>query len=160
MRLTTGQVVRFAAAMSKLRIVRPTDDARLEDWRHVHNTIIPTALLSLDDVRERSRRNRLEVAYLGDQVIGCTTVRPPTSDSATATVIARVLPAYRRQGFGEELYARALDHARQLSPEIIETVVLASNVDGLRFATRHGYVEVETYVLPGDTIPYITLQLR
>lgn len=160
MRLTTGAVMRFAAAMSKLRIEKPTDDARLEDWRHVHNTIIPTAPLSLDDVRERVQRHRLEVAYLGDQVVGCTTVRPPTIESAAATVIARVLAAYRRQGFGEELYARALDQARQLSPEVIETVVLASNVDGLRFATRHGFVEVETYVLPGDTIPYITLELR
>lgn len=143
--------------MSKLRIEQPADDAGLEDWRHVHNEIIPTAPLSLDDVRERAQRHWLEVAYLDDQLIGCSTVRPPADEPAT--VIARVLPAYRRRGFGEELYGRALDRARQFGPAAIETVVLASNADGLRFATRHGFVEVETYVLPGDTIPYITLQL-
>ena len=148
----------FAASVSGLRVEKLTDDVRLEDWRHVHNAVIPTHQLSLDDVRERVLRNRLEVAYLGDELVGCTTVRPP-SDSTTATVIARVLPAYRRQGFGTELYERALEEARALGPEVIETVVLESNPDGLRFALRHGFVEVERYILPGDTIPYITLRL-
>jgi hypothetical protein len=42
---------------------------------------------------------------------------------------------------------------------VIETVVLASNEDGLRFAQHHGFVEVERYVLPGDTIPFLELRL-
>ena len=71
--------MRFPAAVSNLRIEKPNDDARLEDWRSVHNTIIPTAPLSSADVRERVVRNHLEVAYLDDQLVGCTTLRPPTS---------------------------------------------------------------------------------
>lgn len=74
-------------------------------------------------------------------------------------MIARVLPEHRRHGFGEQIYQRALAKARELGAQVIETVVLASNEDGLRFATRHGFVEIERYVLPGDTIPFVDLRL-
>jgi GNAT superfamily N-acetyltransferase len=145
--------------MSDLRIEQPTGDAQLEDWRYVHNVIIPTHALSTADVRERARRHHLEVAYLGDEIVGCSTLRPPADDARTATVIARVLAAHRRRGFGEELYARGLHRARELGAEVIETVVLSSNLDGLRFAQKHGFVEIERYLLPGDTIPWIDLRL-
>lgn len=145
--------------MSVLRIERPDGDAGLKDWRHVHNVVVPTHILSLDEVRERAQRHRLEVAYLGGVLVGCSTVRPPTDDTLTATVIARVLAAHRRQGFGDELYARGLSRALELGAEVIETVVLSSNEDGLRFAEKHGFVETERYLLPGDTIPWIDLRL-
>lgn len=131
----------------------------LKDWQYVHNVIIPTHSLSLDDVRERVRRNHLEIAYLDGDLVGCSTVRPPTDETPTATVIARVLADHRGRGFGEELYARGLDRARELGAEVIETVVLSSNEDGLRFALKHGFVEIERYLLPGDTIPWIDLRL-
>ncbi|MEV6113131.1 GNAT family N-acetyltransferase [Streptomyces sp. NPDC052109] len=145
--------------MSDLRIQQPDDDVTLGDWRYVHNEIIPTHLLSLDEVRERAQRHHLEVAYLGGVVVGCSTVRPPSHDTSTATVIARVLAPHRGQGFGAELYARGLDRARAWGAEVIETVVLSSNEDGLRFARRHGFVEIERYLLPGDTIAWIDLRL-
>jgi GNAT superfamily N-acetyltransferase len=145
--------------MSDLRIERADGDAMLRDWQHVHNEIIPTGVLSLEEVRERAGRYRLDVAYLGDVLVGCMTVRPPVPDEPAATVIARVLPAHRGQGFGARLCARGLAQARELGATVIETVVLASNPDGLRFAQAHGFVEVERYVLPGDTVPYITLRL-
>ncbi|MFD7440092.1 GNAT family N-acetyltransferase [Streptomyces sp. NPDC059909] len=145
--------------MSDLRFQQPHGDAALEEWRYIHNMIIPTHVLSLDEVRERAGRNHLEVALLGDVPVGCSTVRPPTDDTATATVIARVLAAHRGRGFGEELYERGLARARELGAEVIETVVLSSNGDGLRFALKHGFVEIERYLLPGDTIPWIDLRL-
>lgn len=145
--------------MPDLRIEPLDEDAKIEDWQYVHNTIIPTHILSLDEVRERSRRHHLEVAYFGDVLVGCSTVRPPSDDPSAATVIARVLPDHRRQGFGEQLYVRALERARELGGEAIETVVLSSNVDGLRFALEHGFVETERYLLPGDTVPWIILRL-
>lgn len=131
----------------------------LEQWRFVHNTIIPTHLLTLDDVRDRSKRHHLEVAYLGEVLVGCSTVRPPAEDAPAATVIARVLADHRRQGIGEALYLRGLARARELDAEAIETVVLSSNEDGLLFALKHGFVETERYVLPGETIPWIDLRL-
>ncbi|MER6567829.1 GNAT family N-acetyltransferase [Streptomyces sp. NPDC001093] len=145
--------------MSELRIQQPGDDVTLRDWQYVHNAIIPTHLLSMDQVRERAQRHHLEVAYLGDVLVGCSTVRPPSNDTLTATVIARVLATHRGRGFGEELYARGLSRARELGAKLIETVVLSSNEDGLRFAHKHGFVEIERYLLPGETIPWIDLRL-
>jgi GNAT superfamily N-acetyltransferase len=141
-----------------LRIQRPESDAELEDWRHVHNTVIPTHQLSFDDVRERSRRHHLEVAYVADVLVGCSTVRPSQDDEPATIVIARVLAAHRRNGYGEQLYERGLARARALNAETIGTVVLASNEDGLRFALRHGFEEIERYVLPGETVPWIDLR--
>ncbi|MGP8296791.1 GNAT family N-acetyltransferase [Streptomyces inhibens] len=145
--------------MNDLRIEPVDGDAMVKDWQYVHNAIIPTDPLSLDDVRERVQRHHVEVAYLGDVLVGCSTVRPPTSDASVATVIARVLPAHRRQGFGGQIYARGLARARELGAGVIETVVLESNPDGLRFAQRHGFVEIERYLLPGDSVPFIDLRL-
>ncbi|MGW1373777.1 N-acetyltransferase family protein [Streptomyces sp. NPDC002446] len=145
--------------MSRLRIQQPDDDATLTDWQYVHNVIIPTHVLSLDEVRERAQRHHLEVVYLDDVLVGCSTVRPPTDGTSTATVIARVLAGHRRQGIGGRLYARGLHRARESGAEVIETVVLSSNEDGLRFAQKHGFVETERYLLPGDTIPWIDLRL-
>lgn len=104
--------------MSDLRIQQPDGDATLKDWQYAHNLSIPTHSLSLDEVRERAQRNHLEVAYLDGDLVGCSTVRPPTDETPTATVIARVPAAHRRQGFGEELYARGLNLARELGAEV------------------------------------------
>jgi len=158
-RLTFQWPMPLSVAMPLLRI-EPVGDATLEDWRHVHNAIIPTDPLSPDDVRERVVRNRLEVAYLDDVLVGCATVRPPVGDTATATVIVRVLPAHRRKGYGEEFFAREMAHARASGARTIETIVLASNVDGLRFALSHGFVEVSRYLPPEDDDPFITLRLQ
>jgi GNAT superfamily N-acetyltransferase len=149
----------LGAGVAELRIEPVAGDAMVEDWREVHNAIIPTAPLSTDDVRERVRRHHLEVAYLGDQLIGCSTVRPPSEETPAVTVIARVLPEYRNRGYGEQVYRRGLAKAAEYGTDAIETVILASNVEGLHFAQRHGFVEVERYVLDGDTIPFITLRL-
>jgi GNAT superfamily N-acetyltransferase len=144
--------------MTRLRIEPVDRDAALDDWRHVHNTVIPTAPLSVEEVRERIRRNRLDVGYLDGIVVGCTTVRPPAEDPTTATVIARVLPEHRGRGLGTALYAHGLARAREFGVTAVETIVLASNVEGLRFALRHGFAEVDRYLLPGDTVPFVTLR--
>ncbi|WP_187369598.1 GNAT family N-acetyltransferase [Fodinicola acaciae] len=148
--------------MSTLRFqpVRPDDAVTLADWLRIHNLIIPTAVLSMDDMHQRVRRNHLTVAYRGDTAVGCSTVRPPADDTKAATVIARILPEHRRQGHGQQLYENALAEAYDLGADVIQTVVLASNEDGLRFAERRGFVEIDRYVLDGDTIPFIDLQLR
>jgi GNAT superfamily N-acetyltransferase len=142
-----------------LRIGLVDGEDGLRDWRFVHNLIVPPAAMSLAEVRERNGRNRLENAYLGDVLVGCSTVRPPQGESAVATVIARVLPEYRRRGFGAALYENGLARARELGADAIETVVLAANEDGVRFAGTHGFVETERYVLDGETDLWLTLRL-
>jgi GNAT superfamily N-acetyltransferase len=131
----------------------------LGDWQRIHNLIIPTAPLSEAEVEERAGRNHLEVAYAGGEPVGCSTVRPPGGEPAAAVVIARILPARRRHGYGEQVYRRALAVARDLGAQLIDTVVLASNEDGLRFADQHGFTETDRYTLPGDTIAFVDLRL-
>ena len=146
--------------MDDVRFVEVADEQSVADWQRVHNEIIPTDPLSLDDVRERSARHRLELAYLADAVVGNSTVRRPTDDEG-AMVIARVLPPYRRRGIGTLLFHRGLEVALSWADERpVQTVVLASNEDGLAFALAQGFVEVERYTLPGATIPYVALELR
>ncbi|MER6182538.1 GNAT family N-acetyltransferase [Streptomyces sp. NPDC001652] len=143
--------------MPDVRIEPAVGDAMLEQWRYVHNVIIPADELDLATVRKRGERYRLENAYVGDVLVGCSTVRPP--EGGAATVIARVLPEHRRQGFGTALYENGLAHARVLGATTIETCVLAVNEDGLRFAEKHGFTEVERYVLPPETDLWVDLRL-
>jgi len=142
-----------------VRFVQVGDEPTIADWRDIHNEIIATDPLSLDEVRERSGRHRLEVAYVGGDPAGNSTVRRPTDDEG-AMVIARVLPPYRRRGLGTLLFERGLEVALAWADDRpVETVVLASNEGGLAFALARGFVEVERYTLPGGTIPYVALAL-
>jgi hypothetical protein len=74
-------------------------------------------------------------------------------------VIARLFPAHCAQGFGEELYVRGPSQAGGLSAKVIETVVLSSSEDGLRFARKYALVEAERYLPPGGNHPWINLRL-
>jgi GNAT superfamily N-acetyltransferase len=142
-----------------VRFVQVSDEQSELAWQQIHNEIIPTDPLSKEQVRERSGRHRLELAYVAGEAVGCSTVRRPTHEEG-AMVIARVLPAYRRRGIGTRLYERGLLLAREWADDRpVGTVVLASNQEGLAFALAHGFVEVERYQLPGATIPYVALRL-
>ncbi|WP_246157541.1 GNAT family N-acetyltransferase [Catellatospora sichuanensis] len=134
-------------------------ETEIADWRHAHNVIIPGDPLSLDEVRERLGRNQLEVAYQGEVLVGCTTVRPPADAGAAAVVIVRVFPEHRGQGIGRQLYTRALEQAGALGGDGIETIVWAANTGGLRFAQAAGFVEVSRYLPPDEDVPYVTLRL-
>lgn len=130
----------------------------LEDWRAIHNAIIPTDPLSAADVAQRSGRHRLTLGYDSGVLVGNATVRPPDPDGV-ATVIVRVLPAHRGRGLGTAYLGSELAQARAAGASRIETVVLASNADGLAFALAHGFVEHDRYVLDGYTVPYVDLHL-
>ncbi|MEV8128587.1 GNAT family N-acetyltransferase [Streptomyces sp. NPDC085944] len=148
-----------AGPSAALRIEPVDGDAMVEEWRHVHNVIVPPAAMTLDEARERVGRNRLANAYLGDVLVGCSTVRPPGGEGRVATVIARVLPPYRGRGIGTALYEEGLAHARVLGAGAVETVVLAAGGDGLRFAGARGFVEKERYVLDGEHDEWVDLTL-
>lgn len=122
----------------------------------MHNAIIPTAALTLDEVLERAGRNQLDLAYVGDVLVGCSTVRPAT-DEEPVTVIVRILPEHRRQGLGSHYLVHALDVAAGLGAETVQTIVLESNVDGLEFAQHRGFVETERYVLDGEELAFVHL---
>ena len=119
--------------------------------------MISAVTLTMDDMRDRVKRNHLVVAYRDGTLDGNSTVWPPTEDTRTARVIARVLPEHRRRGFGTTLHERALTVAASMGAERIGTVVLAANTGGLGFALRRGFVETERCVLPGETAEWIEL---
>ena len=48
--------------VTDLRIKAVDGDDMLEQWRHVHNVIVPPAAMALEEVRERAGRARLETA--------------------------------------------------------------------------------------------------
>jgi GNAT superfamily N-acetyltransferase len=141
-----------------LRIVPAAPDL-LAEWRAVHNEIIPTAPLTEEEVAERATRHLLTVAHEGEVLVGCATVRPPDDESSTATVIVRILPPFRGRGLGAAYLAHAVEAARRTGAERVETVVLASNEEGLAFAHAHGFVEHDRYVLDGQTVPFVDLHL-
>ncbi|MEU3841958.1 GNAT family N-acetyltransferase [Streptomyces sp. NPDC028635] len=140
-----------------LRIETVTGEDMLEEWRHVHNVIVPPAAMTPDEARDRQERYRLANAYLDGVLVGCSTVRPPRDGAAT--VIARVLPPYRRQGIGTALYEDGLRHARVRGARTVETCVLAANTDGLRFALARGFTETDRYTLDGESDQWIDLRL-
>jgi ribosomal protein S18 acetylase RimI-like enzyme len=140
-----------------LRIV-PASRDHLADWREIHNVIIPTAPLTPADVADRAGHNRLTLGYDDDMLVGNATVRPP-DETGTAVVIVRILPEFRRRGLGSAYLEHEIEAARRLEPANIDTVVLASNQDGLAFALAHGFVEVDRYLIDGDTIPFVDLRL-
>ncbi|MEU9241389.1 GNAT family N-acetyltransferase [Streptomyces sp. NPDC048385] len=144
--------------MSGLRVVPVAGDEALEQWRYVHNVVVPPAAMSAAQARERLARGyRLENAYDGDVLVGCSTVRPAVD--GVVTVIARVLPEFRRRGFGSALYEHLLGYARVRGAGVVETCVLGVNEDGVRFARRHGFVEAERYVLDGESDEWVDLRL-
>lgn len=143
--------------MSVLSFMRVTDEVAADAWARVHNEIIPTDPLTVEQVLERSRAYVLDLATLDGSVVGCSTVRPATDD-APVTVIARILPACRRRGYGSALLGHALTHAAAWDARRVQTIVLASNADGLDFALRRGFVETERYTLEGRSVPYIHLE--
>ncbi|QOV47273.1 GNAT family N-acetyltransferase [Streptomyces chromofuscus] len=141
-----------------VRIEVVEGERMLEQWRHVHNTVVPPGALSLGEVRERSGRYRLENAYVGEVLVGCSTVRPAEREGGAVTVIARVLPEWRGRGVGRVLYENGLAYARVLGAGVVETCVLAANGDGLRFAESRGFVEVDRYVLPEGLDEWVDLR--
>jgi GNAT superfamily N-acetyltransferase len=139
-----------------LRVVSVGIDT-LADWQTIHNLIIPTSPLSVGDVAERSGRYRLTLGYHDACLVGNATVRPPAHDVPIATVIVRILPEFRRRGFGSQYLEWVLSDARSLGARCIETHVLASNADALSFAQHRGFVEFNRYLLDGHSIPFIEL---
>ena len=149
----------WSVAVPGLRITTPEDDATLEDWRFVHNTVVPDAAMSLDEARERLGRYLLEVVYDGGDLVGCTTGRPPEGDATAATVIVRVLPRWRGRGIGAALYDRAMAQAARHGAPAVETVVWEANEGGVRFAKARGFVEVDRYLPEPGAVAYLTLRL-
>lgn len=158
-------------------IHRVESDGDFGGYVDVWNAITPREPLSAEIVRRRWERQpeRLYlVAESGGRIIGNGMVGP--SDSPDRTFIAvRVLPEWRRRGFGSALYDRCEQHARALQPRSLSGHVSEAEPESLRFAERRGYREAGRQVelvrrlrgderapapLPGVEIVELTDDLR
>lgn len=148
----------YSSAMTVLTFTPVTDEVTANAWLQVHNQIIPSAPLTFEQVSTRSKVYCLDLARLADVVVGCSTVRP-AADHDPVTVIVRILPAFRRRGLGSDFLLHALAHAQELEAVNIQTIVLASNLAGLEFALRRGFVETERYTLDGGAVPFVHLAI-
>lgn len=136
----------------------PANGQLLEQWRAVHNEIIRTFPLTAPEVDERALRNHLTVAYLDGNLVGNATVRPP--EDGGITVIVRILPKYRRQGFGSQYLSVVLQQALLGPVAHIKTVILTENDDGLAFALRRGFVETNRYEVGGAEFVDLTMNVE
>lgn len=137
-------------------IIVLASDHLLEQWRAVHNDVIGPAQLTAQEVAKNAVHNHLTVAYADGVLVGNATVRAP--HDGVVTVIVRILPAFRRRGFGSEYLRAMLLWARSSEVEQIRTVVLSENLDGLHFAIQHGFVETDRYEVDGVAFVEFTLQ--
>lgn len=139
-----------------LRIELVTEETA-ELWREIHNAVIPASPLTSGEVLERLTRNRLTLAYAGGDLVGNATIRPPAP--GTATVIVRVLPPFRRRGYGSAYLEVVCADALAMGATRLETVVLVANADGVAFAGRRGFVERERYAVGPGRDEYLTMAL-
>ncbi len=131
----------------RIELVTPDAAESIENWQRIHNEIVPTDPLSLEQVTERAKCNQLHLGFVDKVAVACSTVRPP-SDNAVV-VIVRVVATARRMGIGSELYAYLLNHDWVASAKAIETVVLASNPAGLSYALHRQFEIIDDYEIDG-----------
>ena len=125
--------------------------AHVEAWTRVRNLVEVADAASVEDVLkagEREPERRLYLAESGGEVVGCAFVARSERMPGCAATIPRVLPAARRRGLGSGLLRACSDRARELGCEALSSHVNADDRDGLAFAARHGFVEVDRQVEP------------
>lgn len=133
----------------------PASGPLLEQWRAVHNDVIRPTQLTGEEVVELALRNYLTLAYDDVTLVGNATVR--AARDGEVTVIVRILHEYRRRGFGSEYLGAMVKYAHASQVQKINTIVLVDNVEGLAFAIRHGFAEIERYEMSGTDFIELTL---
>src|SRR5581483_8873142 len=118
----------------------------VEAWTRVRNLVTPDEPVTVEDVTTtmtREPERRLYLAELDGEVAGCAFVAPSESMPGCAAAIPRVLPAARRRGLGGALLQACSDRARELGAEALSSHVRSDDPDGIAFAERFGFVEVD-----------------
>ncbi len=123
--------------------------ADVEAWTRVRNLVERADAASVEDVirtGEREPERRLYVAELDGEVVGCAFVARSESMPGCAATIPRVVPEARRRGLGSAFLQACSDRARELGCDALSSHVDADSADGLAFAARYGFVEVDRQV--------------
>lgn len=130
-------------------IVRPavTDDD-LELWTRVRNLVEVDNPTTIEDVRDGLRRQpetRHWLAEDGGEAVGCAFVAR-SSVQGRAFLLPRVVREARGRGVGTALLQAALEVIQELGCDAVRSRVDGGDLDAMRFAARHGFVEVDRQV--------------
>ncbi len=130
-------------------IVRPavTDD-ELELWTRVRNLVEVDNPTTIEDVRNGLRHQpetRHWIAEDGGEAVGCAFVTR-SSVQGRAFLLPRVVREARGRGVGTALIQATLEAIRELGCDTVRSSVDGDDLDAMRFAARHGFVEVDRQV--------------
>jgi len=130
-------------------IVRPAvTDVDLEAWTRVRNLVEVENPTTLEDVRKGLRHQpetRHWIAEDGGRAVGCVHVSR-SSVPDRAFLLPRVVPEARGRGVGTALVQATLEAIRELGCDTVRSHVDGADLEALRFAARHGFVEVDRQV--------------
>jgi mycothiol synthase len=123
-------------------------DAELEQYVRVWNAITPTEPTTVELQRERRDRDPRRLSLLaveGSSVQGCGYAGPSNSPDR-GFLSPRVLPEFRRRGFGAALLRELAAHLAGVAFESASSHVDGNDKGSLAFASRFGFQEVDRQV--------------
>ena len=134
------------ASVSRMVTVRRGEsDADIECVRQVRLAVVPhERALTVAEMRAASGPDTVHLLAERDGKVLGSGLGDRSDLSGAAVVIARVLPEFRRQGVGTELFRALLDHAARLGMD--QVVSYADDVGSRSFAEHFGFVEVDRQV--------------
>jgi len=150
---------------------RAESDADFESVRRVRLAVVPhERALTVAEMRAAAGPDTVHLLAERDGAVLDSGLADRSDLAGAAVVIARVLPEFRRQGVGTELFGELLGYAATLG---VEHVVSHADDEGSRaFTERFGFVEVDRQVEqirsigaeppagPPDGVDFVTVAQR
>ena len=131
--------------MSDLTIRPATSDADLESWNRVRRIVLPDEPIATVE-QMRAMAAEPDRVYLLAELDGETVGHGLASDSnlADGFTMPRILPGFRRRGYGSAVLEALLEQHRAAGRRTVASH--AQDEGSLAFALRHGFEEVDRQV--------------
>jgi mycothiol synthase len=129
-------------------IRRAETDADFAAWCEVWNAITPREPANVEDIRRRLERQPERLYLLAEsdgRIVGLGFAGPSQSPERTGLVV-RVLPEFRRRGFGSELLDRLLPHAAELGRKQVSGMVFEDDSESIAWVEHRGFEEYDRQV--------------
>jgi mycothiol synthase len=131
--------------VTQIAIRRVESDADLDAWRRVRIAVLPHERTdTVEQLREAETPERLLLlGELAGRVVG-SAIAHRSNVPDTVSVAPRVVPAFRRRGFGTALLRPLIAHAESLGAR--RALALADDEASAAFARRFGFEEADRQV--------------
>lgn len=131
--------------MTSFSISVAQTDADLQAMADVYNRLSGgVEQLTVADLRhdlDTQRNSYFLIARVGDQTAG-SGVCKPSSSAGCAFAMVRVLPEFRKQGLGTELYAALSEQARRIERKLLQGRVVETDQEALDYFQKRGFTTV------------------